>query len=117
MSINEQAHTVDLPEGVTGRVADRQLSVKGPLGTARKNFDRIHVDIEVKDGKIVIRPFTGKKKDLVSSNTVSSLARNMVTGVTKGYTYKLKVIFAHFPVGQGEGRQGERGELHGRAVG
>jgi len=98
MSTNEQAHTVDLPEGVTGSVAGRQLSVKGPLGTARKNFDRIHVDIEVKDGKIVIRPFTEKKKDLVSSNTVSSLARNMVTGVTKGYTYKLKVIFAHFPV-------------------
>jgi large subunit ribosomal protein L6 len=29
---------------------------------------------------------------------MSSLVRNMVTGVTQGYTYKLKVVFAHFPV-------------------
>ena len=31
-------------------------------------------------------------------NTSRSLIRNMVTGVTKGFTYKLKVAYAHFPI-------------------
>jgi large subunit ribosomal protein L6 len=98
MSTDQVVHSLDLPDGVTGSVAGRVLSLKGPLGTVKKNFYRIHVEIEVKDGQVLIKPFTDKKKDVVSSNTVSSLVRNMVTGVTEGYTYKLKVIFAHFPV-------------------
>jgi large subunit ribosomal protein L6 len=31
-------------------------------------------------------------------NTVMSLISNMVTGVTKGYTYRLKIVYAHFPI-------------------
>ena len=99
MSIDaELVHAVELAEGVTGTVSGRVLTIKGPLGTVRKRFDKIHVNIEVKSGKVNIMPFTGRKKDVVTSNTMSSLVRNMVTGVTKGYTYKLKIVFAHFPV-------------------
>jgi len=95
---SENVHSVELREGVTGSVSGRILTIKGKLGTTRKRFDKIHVNMEVKDGKVNIIPFTKKKKDVVSSNTVSSIVRNMVTGVTEGYTYKLKVVFAHFPV-------------------
>jgi large subunit ribosomal protein L6 len=99
---DEVVHHVDLPEGVTASIEGRVLSVKGPLGTVKKDFDRIHVNMDVggkRDSrKVSVRPFTEKKKDTVSSNTVSSLVRNMVVGVTQGYTYKLKVVFAHFPV-------------------
>ena len=31
-------------------------------------------------------------------NTVTSIVNNMVTGVTKGYVYRLKVVYAHFPI-------------------
>ena len=30
--------------------------------------------------------------------TVRSHVQNMITGVTKGFTYKLKVVFSHFPI-------------------
>jgi len=91
-------HTVDLLEGVSASVDGRMLSVKGPLGTVKKNFHNIHVNVGVGSGKIQVTSFSGKKKDVVSSNTVSSIIRNMVTGVTRGYLYKMKVVFAHFPV-------------------
>src|SRR2546428_5346964 len=45
-----------------------------------------------------IRPFSTRKKDSTVSNTVHSLVRNMVKGVTRGYTYRLKVVYAHFPI-------------------
>ena len=94
----EVVHSQDLPDGVTASISGRVITVKGPLGTVKKDFERINVEMEVKGGKILIRPFTHKKKDVVSSNTAASLVRNVITGVTKGYTYKLKVVFAHFPV-------------------
>ena len=89
---------MDLQGGVVATVSGREITVKGPLGIVRKDFNRINVSIEVKDGRVLIKPFSDKKKDIVSSNTASSLLRNIITGVTKGYTYKLKVVFAHFPV-------------------
>jgi len=91
-------HAVDLIKGVTASVDGRVLSVKGPLGTVKKNFNKIHVNIGLDSGKVQITSFSAKKKDVVSSNTVSSLVRNMVTGVTEGYLNKMKVVFAHFPV-------------------
>ncbi len=91
-------HTVGLLEGVSASVDGRVLSVKGPLGTVRKNFHNIHVNVGVDAGKIQVTSFSGKKKDVVSSKTVSSIVRNMVTGVTEGYLYRMKVVFAHFPV-------------------
>jgi large subunit ribosomal protein L6 len=89
---------LDLPDGVTAKVNGRELVMKGPEGSATKVFQRIPVDIEVKGGQVTVKPFTGKKKDVISANTVSSILRGLVHGVTKGYEYKMKIVFAHFPV-------------------
>jgi large subunit ribosomal protein L6 len=89
---------IELPPGVTANVKGRELFMKGPNGSATKVFQRIPVDVEVQGTEVTIRPFTGKKKDVISANTVSSIVRGMVHGVTKGYTYKMKLVFAHFPV-------------------
>ncbi len=92
------AQTVELPDGVTASMEGRAFSVKGRLGTVKKDFDRINVEIQVEGRSILIRPVSRKKKDTVISNTVHSLVENMVTGVTKGYSYRLKVVYAHFPI-------------------
>jgi large subunit ribosomal protein L6 len=93
-----QVHSVDLAEGVTASVDGRVLTVKGPLGKVSKNLHKIHVDMAVEGAKVKLTPFSDKKQDVVSTNTVSSIVRNMVTGVTEGYLYRMKVVFAHFPV-------------------
>ena len=90
--------TIQLPQGVSASVKDRVISMKGPNGSATKVFQRIPVDMEVKGSQVIVKPFTGKKKDVTSANTSSSILRAMVHGVTKGYEYKMKVVFAHFPV-------------------
>ena len=89
---------IEIPGGVTASLQGRMLSLKGKLGEAKKNFDKINVNIAVEGNKVVVSPFSRKKKDNVIINTVSSIVNNMVTGVTKGYTYKLKVVYAHFPI-------------------
>ena len=76
----------------------RTLSVKGKLGEARKSFDKINVNLGVEGNRVTVSPFSAKKKDNVIINTVTSIINNMVTGVTKGFTYKVKVVYAHFPI-------------------
>ena len=89
---------MEMPAGVTVTLQGRALSVKGKLGEAKKNYDKINVNVAVEGNKVVFSPFSSKKKDNVIINTVSSIVNNMVTGVTKGYTYKVKVVYAHFPI-------------------
>ncbi len=89
---------IPMPEGVTASLDGRTLTVKGKLGQSRKHFDKVNINISVQGNKVLISPFSEKKKDNVIINTVLSLVNNMVTGVTKGYTYRLKVVYAHFPI-------------------
>lgn len=40
----------------------------------------------------------GKKKKLASIRTTISHVQNMITGVTKGFEYKMRLVYAHFPI-------------------
>jgi large subunit ribosomal protein L6 len=93
-----QTSTVQMPQGVTVSLQGRRLLVKGKLGEVAKDFDKVNVNISVQGNTVEISPFTEKRKDGVVINTVISLLNNMATGVTKGYTYRLKIVYAHFPI-------------------
>jgi len=93
-----QQRVIDVPPDVKATLDGRTLSIKGKLGEAKKHFDKVNVNLSVEGNRIVVSPFSAKKKDNVIINTVSSLVDNMVAGVTKGYTYRLKVVYAHFPI-------------------
>lgn len=94
----ELVYTVDIPEAVKASMDGRALVVKGPLGTVRKDFDLVNVEMSVEGSRVKITPFTRKKKDRVSGNTAASLVRSIIFGVTEGFTYKMKIVFAHFPI-------------------
>jgi large subunit ribosomal protein L6 len=98
LSTESAQRTMALPSGVTASLSGRVLTVKGKLGEAKKNFDKINVNIAVEGDRVVVSPFSTKKKDNIIINTVMSILNNMVTGVTKGFTYKVKVVYAHFPI-------------------
>lgn len=40
----------------------------------------------------------GKKKRLAAIRTACSHVLNMITGVTKGFEYKMRLVYAHFPI-------------------
>jgi len=69
-----------------------KITVSGKLGTLTKDFSNMNVKLELKDGQVMV---SGDKR-LV--RIVQTHINNMITGVTKGYTKKLKVIYAHFPI-------------------
>jgi large subunit ribosomal protein L6 len=89
---------IEVPQGVTASLTGRMLTIKGKLGEAKKDFDKVNINLGVTGNRVTISPFSKKKKDNVIINTALSHVNNMITGVTKGYTYRLKVVYAHFPI-------------------
>jgi len=90
--------SVELPAGVTAKYSEGQIMVVGPLGKVSQDFSKIPVDLEIKGNEVRILTHGTRRKNRSILNTAKSLVHNAVEGVTKGYEYKLKVIYAHFPV-------------------
>jgi len=90
--------SVELPAGVSAKYAEGQITVVGPLGKVSQDFSKIPVDIEIKGNDVNILTHGARRKNRSILNTAKSLVHNAIEGVTKGYEYKLKVIYAHFPV-------------------
>ena len=89
---------VEIPEKVTAKFENNILEVSGPQGIVNKDFEKIPISLTINGKKIIIKPYGKRRKDLAITNTSRSIIRNMITGVLDGYTYKLKVVFAHFPI-------------------
>ena len=48
--------------------------------------------------KVVVDAWMSKRKQVACVQTVLSHIRNMITGVTKGFEYKMRFVYAHFPI-------------------
>ena len=47
---------------------------------------------------IKIEMHHGARKNVAALRTVCSLVNNMIIGVTKGFKYKMRYVYAHFPI-------------------
>ncbi len=89
---------VIIPEGVKITQKKYMLEFVGPLGKTYKSFRSIPVNIEVIEGKVLLKAPGFRKKDYSILHTARSIIRNICDGLVEGYTIKMKVVFAHFPV-------------------
>jgi len=94
----EISKTVQVPEDVEVAVEGRKVTVKGLKGTLTRDFSHAPISIELKDKTIRIWAEWPRKKEAALVGTVYSHIRNMITGVKKGFIYKLKIVFSHFPM-------------------
>lgn len=121
-SIYVHAHTYEytvhtqVPEGVTVSVEHRVVTVKGPRGELVRDFKHIRAEIEVvKDSegatKVTCQLWHAKSKQRSALRTVLSHIDNMITGVTKGFRYKMRFVYAHFPVNANIPKEADRIEI------
>ncbi|KAM9989485.1 hypothetical protein ACTFIY_005517 [Dictyostelium cf. discoideum] len=84
---------------VTVDVKGRSVKVTGPRGTLSKSFDHASVDINLVGKKeLTVDLWFGNRKQIACIKTITSIIENMITGVTKGYEYKMRFVYAHFPI-------------------
>jgi len=94
----EAVKTIEVPNGVEVKVNGRIVSVKGEKGELTKDFSEAPVSVQFEGKEIKVQANWPRKREAALVGTVCSHIQNMITGVTKGYTYKLKIVFSHFPI-------------------
>ncbi|XP_014251385.1 60S ribosomal protein L9 [Cimex lectularius] len=91
--------TVKIPDGVSCHVKSRLVTVKGPRGTLKRTFRHLALDIHMLSPKVLkVEKWFGTKKELAAVRTVCSHIENMIKGVTRGFLYKMRAVYAHFPI-------------------
>ncbi len=94
----EISRTIQAPDGVTISLEGRKVTAKGAKGTIERDFSHIPVLINAEGNKVRVWAEWPRKKEAALVGTIYSHIQNMITGVQKGFTYKIKIVFSHFPI-------------------
>ena len=82
---------LEIPTGVTVTVNENVVTVKGAKGELSLTLKE-GINVKVEDNKLTVE-CTGKGKfDIAMHGTTNSLIKNMITGVSKGYSKGLEII-------------------------
>ena len=99
MKYIQTEQSIAIPEKVSVAIKSRVIKVTGPRGTLTKNLKHVDVTFTKVDNTLIkVTVHNGDRKHVAALRTVKSLIDNMITGVTKGYKYKMRYVYAHFPI-------------------
>jgi len=98
MRLPEISRTIQVPEDVNVSLQGKVVSVKGKQGTLTRDFSFAPIEIEAEGKNVRVSAKWPRKKEAALVGTIYSHINNMITGVTKGYSYKLKIVYSHFPI-------------------
>jgi large subunit ribosomal protein L6 len=94
----ETSKTIQIPDNVEIALEGKKVTVKAAKETLTRDFSYAPISIELNDKTLRIWAEWPRKKETAIVGTIYSHIQNMITGVTKGFTYKLKIVFSHFPI-------------------
>lgn len=90
---------VEIPQDITLTLDRLKLTIEGKKGKIIKDFSHMKkVDILYKDNTVKISSYFPRKSTEAKLGTLRSVLINAIEGVTKGYTYKMKIAYSHFPI-------------------
>jgi large subunit ribosomal protein L9e len=91
---------INVPRDVKVHIKSRVVTVTGKYGKLTKDFKHVPVDLKLVNfgRQIKCEMWFGNTKPRASIRTVCSQINNMFTGLRKKYQYKLRMVYAHFPI-------------------
>jgi large subunit ribosomal protein L6 len=96
--IPEIKEIVIIPDGVTVHFDKEILTFKGQKGELSKSFSNPKIELKINNNKIELNSKNVRRKDKALFGTYIANIKNMIKGVTKGFEYKMKTVFSHFPI-------------------
>jgi large subunit ribosomal protein L6 len=94
----EVSKVIQVPDDVEVTLEGKTVTVKGVRGTLTRDFSQAPISMELQGKSIRVWADWPRKKESALVGTVYAHINNMITGVRKGFTYKLKIVFSHFPI-------------------
>jgi large subunit ribosomal protein L6 len=98
MRLPEISRTIQVPDGVEVNLAGKKITVKGGKGILSRDFSHVPISIDANGQTVRVWAQWPRKKEAALVGTIHSHIQNMITGVQKGFSYKLKIVFSHFPI-------------------
>ncbi len=103
--------TVKIPSDVSFELEKKLVKLEGPKGKVDKDFNHMKsLDfsiVDVEEGKEVV--ISAPKKQTISLvKTAKNVIQNLIKGVKNLYTYKMKIVYSHFPITVIPPKNGER---------
>ena len=82
---------IKLPAGVEVKFDNGVVTVKGPLGELKQNYDVANIGIAIENGEVIVSRFNELQETKSKHGLYRALINAMVIGVTQGYTKTLIV--------------------------
>ena len=98
MAITVVENSIVIPEDVTLAIDGCTITVTGEKGSVTKDFTHAKLNMERLDDSVRVWVVNPRKKQVSLVNTIVAHIRNMIKGVTEGFTYRMKIVFVHFPM-------------------
>ncbi|MFH1848731.1 MAG: 50S ribosomal protein L6 [archaeon] len=95
MKISED---IQIPEGIEGNCQEGELVLKGSKGENRRVLRYPGIQIEIADNKVRLGANKATKRELKIIKTFKAHIGNMISGVSEGHSYQLRICAGHFPM-------------------
>ena len=82
---------LSIPENVNVNIDNGIVTVKGPKGELSLNLVK-NINVKVEDNTVVVEPLKEDKFTHAMHGTTNANIRNMIIGVTEGYTKNLEIV-------------------------
>lgn len=84
---------------MTVSASSRTVTVTGPRGTLTRAFKTVNFAVELRGTRSMrVDMWFGNRKQKACLRTVCTHMKNMMTGVTEGFSYKVRYAYNHFPI-------------------
>lgn len=98
IKLSKPQESIQTPTNVEIRLEDNIVVVNGPKGEISKKLNFPKISLKKKNSRIIIEAGSSKSKSRAFLGTAKSLIQNMIKAVTEGFTYKMRIVYAHFPI-------------------
>ena len=89
---------VAIPDGVQVKLQGDQVVVSGKGVTLQRSLAHPRVSLRVEGAEVQVRSEYPNRREGALVGTFAAHLRNMILGVTEGFTYEMKIVYSHFPV-------------------
>ncbi len=90
---------LQVPADVKVEFSGNIVKASGPKGALEKKLELIKdIKIEVAENKVKVSSENERRKVKALIGTTVAHIKNAVEGVSKGFTYRLRVVYSHFPI-------------------
>merc|ERR1719440_1060911 len=95
-----QEESITVPKGIKVTIKSKQVEVKGKHGTLKRDFKHLPIELwlAASGHEVRARMYFAETKQLSMLRSVCSHIQNLFDGVQKKFEYRMRLVYAHFPV-------------------